>query len=90
MDAAVVGDVVPVVLQRRRVERQQPDRRHSEVGDVVELLEQSTEVAVAIAVRITKGFDVELIDDGVVVPGRIRRQWWPSYQKWFVSQCVTP
>ena len=31
VDAEVVGDVVAVVLERRRVERQQPDRRDAEV-----------------------------------------------------------
>ena len=34
---AVVGDVVAVVLERLRVERQQPERGDAEVGDVVEL-----------------------------------------------------
>ena len=38
VDVGVVGDVVAVVAQRRRVERQQPERGDAEVLQVVELL----------------------------------------------------
>ena len=73
VDVAVVGDVVAVVAQRRRVERQEPDRVDAEVLDVVELLAEPVEVAHAVVVRIEEGLDVELVDDGVLVPVRGRR-----------------
>ena len=68
VDRAVVGDVVAVVAQRRRVERQQPDRRDAEVGEVVEALGEPVEVADAVAVGVGEGPDVELVDDRVAVP----------------------
>ena len=71
MDALVVGDVVAVVAQRRRVEGQQPERVDAEALQVVELLGQAGEVADAVAVAVEEGADVRLVDDGVLVPERI-------------------
>ncbi len=68
VDAGVVGDVVAVVLQRRRVERQQPDRRDPEVLQVVEPGGQAAKVADPVAVAVGEGTDVELVDDRVLVP----------------------
>ena len=74
VDAEVVGDVVAVVLERRRIERQHPDRRDAEVAQVVELLGQALEVADAVAVAVAEGADVDLVDDRVLVPERIVRE----------------
>ncbi len=71
LDARVVGDVVAVVLARRRVERQQPEGGDAEVGEVVELLGQAREVTRAVAVRVEERADVKLVDDGVLVPERV-------------------
>ncbi len=68
MHVPVVGDVIPVVAQRRRVERQQPDGVDAEILDVVELLGQSGEIADPVVVGIEKRLDVQLVDDGVPVP----------------------
>ena len=68
IDVRVVGDVVAVVLQRRGEERQQPDRRDAQVLDVIEPLGQAAEVADAVAVAVAKRADVQLVDDGVLVP----------------------
>ena len=68
VDAAVVGDVVAVVAQRRRVERQQPDRGDAEVLEVVEPLREPDEVADAVAVAVGERAHVQLVDDGVLVP----------------------
>ena len=65
---AVVRRVVPVVSQRRGIERQQPDRGDAEVGDVVEARQQAAEVADAVAVRVLEGADVHLVDERVLVP----------------------
>ena len=48
MNARVVGDVVPVVFQRRRIEGQEPDRRDPKVLQVWQLLGQASEVADAV------------------------------------------
>ena len=68
MHAAVVADVVAVVEPRRRIERQQPDRVDAEIGDVVELGDQAGEIADAVVVGVKERFDVQLIDDRVLVP----------------------
>ena len=74
IDVRVIGDVVAVVLQRRRKERQQPDRRDAQVLDVIEPLGQAAEVADAVAVAVAKRAHVQLVDDRVLVPqARSRR-----------------
>ena len=71
VDRHVVRDVVAVVAQRRGIKRQQPERGHAELLQVVELLDDTPEVADAIAIAIVEGADVELVDDGVFEPERI-------------------
>ena len=71
MNVVVVGDVVAVVAERRRIERLQPDRRDAERLDVVELLRQPAEVADAVVVAVEESADVQLIDDRVAVPERV-------------------
>ena len=68
IDVAVLRDVVAVVAQRRGVERQHPDGIDAELLHVVELLHQAREVADAVVVGIEEGLDVQLVDDGVLVP----------------------
>ena len=68
MDVLVVGDVVAVVSQRRRVERQQPEAVDAEALQVVELLRQAGEVADAVVGAVEERADVRLVDDGVLVP----------------------
>lgn len=50
----VVGNVVAIVTERRRIERQQPKSVYAEVLQVVELLGQPLEVANTIAIAIKK------------------------------------
>ena len=69
----VIGDVVAVVLERRRKERQQPNRRDAQVLDVIEPLGQAAEVADAVAVAVAKRAHVQLVDDRVLVPQRWSR-----------------
>jgi hypothetical protein len=73
MDVLVIGDVVAVVLERRRVERLQPETRDPEALEVVELLREAGKVADAVVGAVEKGADVRLVDDGVFVPQRIAR-----------------
>ena len=74
MHVAVIGDVVAVVLERRRIERQQPHRVDAELLDVIELRGEPAEVADAVAVRVEERLDVQLVDDRVLVPERGVRQ----------------
>ncbi len=68
MDVAVVGDVVAIVLAGRRIERQQPDGVDPQLLDVIELAEQSAEIADAIVVAVEECTHVHFVDDGVFVP----------------------
>ena len=71
VDPLVLSDVVPVVLERRGVERKEPDGGDAEVLKVVQLLDQAAEVADAVVVAVVEGLDVHLVDDGVLVPERV-------------------
>ncbi len=71
MDVGVIGDVVAVVAQWRRIEGQQPDGVDAQLLDVVELLRQAGEIADAIAVGVLERLDVHLVDDRVLVPKRV-------------------
>ena len=66
----VRGDVVAVVAERRRVEREQPHRRRAEVPDVIQPPDESGQVADTIGVAVLIRPHVELVDDGVLVPTR--------------------
>jgi len=54
VDVAVIGDVVAVVAERRRIERQEPDRGDAEVLKIVESLREAGEVADAVAIGIVE------------------------------------
>ena len=68
IDVAVVGDVVAVVAAGRGIERQQPERGDAEILQIVELLGQPGEIADAVIVAVDERLDVQLVDDGVLVP----------------------
>src|SRR5262249_35829695 len=74
VNAAVVGDVVALVAQGRRVERQQPQRGDTEVLPVVELLREPGKIPDAVAVAVVERAHVHLVDDRVAVPGGLGRQ----------------
>ena len=68
MDADIIGDVVPIVLERRWKERQKPDAGHAETLQIVQPLEQARKIADAIGVAVTERLHRQLINDGVSVP----------------------
>ena len=68
MDVKVVGNVVAVVAQRRRIERQQPQAGHSQVLQVREFLNQPGKIANPVIVRVVEGLGMQLIDDRILVP----------------------
>jgi hypothetical protein len=70
IDRAVIGDVVPRVGQRRRVPRVEPQRVHTECGQVAQLFPHPGEVTDPVTVRVTKAADVDLVDDRLPPPGR--------------------
>ena len=68
VDPVVVGDVVAVVLLRRDVEGRHPDRVHAESREVVDLAEQTPQVAHAVTVGIGEGAQVNLVDHATAPP----------------------
>src|SRR5262245_2076800 len=68
MDAAVVGDVVAVISQRRGKEWQEPQAGDPELLEVIELLDQPREVTDAVAVGIEESLHVRFVDNRVLVP----------------------
>src|SRR5260370_12029955 len=67
----VVGDVVAVITKRRRIKRKKPNGGDTELLEIIQLLDQTTEIPHSVAIAVTKSFDVQLVDDCVLVPKRI-------------------
>ena len=62
VDVVVVGNVVAVVGHRRAVDRTQPDDVDTEQLEVVEMVQDSAEVADAVTVAVGEAARVDLID----------------------------
>jgi len=71
VDVGVVGDVVAIVEQGRRIEREQPESGHTQVLQIVELLGQPLKIADPVSVGVVERAHGELVDDRVLVPRRI-------------------
>jgi hypothetical protein len=71
MDLAVVGNVIAVVTQGRGIEGKKPEGRDAEALQVVELLNQTLEVADPVPVAVMKGPHVGFVYDRVLVPSRL-------------------
>jgi hypothetical protein len=59
VDVDVVSDVVPAVVQRRGVERGQPDRVDAEVDEVIQVGAEAGEVSGAVMVAVGAPFPVD-------------------------------
>ena len=68
MERVEIGDVVPVVAQGGGVHGQEPQAVDAEIPQVVEPGGEAGEVADPIAVAVHEGLDVDLVEDGVLVP----------------------
>ncbi len=78
MDAAVVAYVVAPILERRRIDRAQPDRVDAEraVGAVVEVIEMggdTVQVADSVAVGVGETARVNLVEYGGLPPWLVHR-----------------
>ena len=67
-DVVVVADVVAIVAQGAGVEGQRPDGRYAKLFEVVEFLFQSGKVTDTVTVGVEEAFDVEFVDDGILIP----------------------
>src|SRR6266480_1998661 len=71
MNIEIIGDVVTVIAQWRRIKRQKPDRSNPEFLKIIELLDQPAKIAHPIAIAVMERLDMQLVNDGVFVPKRI-------------------
>src|ERR1700676_4148770 len=71
LDTRVVGHVISEVDLRRWIERSDPDRIHTEIGQIVEMDDDALQIADAVPIRIRETARVDLIDDGVLPPVEI-------------------
>ena len=62
----------PSSRQRGREERQQPQARHSQLLQIIQLAEQAGKIADAVAVAVGKAAHVQLIQDRILIPERVR------------------
>ena len=67
-DPQVVRDVVARVDERRLEARVEPDRVDPEGGDVVEPVDDATEVPDAVTVAVGERLGIDLVDDGIGQP----------------------
>src|SRR6266496_3978455 len=74
MDSVVVGNVVPIVELGRGIEGQQPDRSYAKALEVIELLDQASEITDPVAVAIEESPNVDFVDDGIFEPERVERR----------------
>ncbi len=72
IDVLVLGNVIPVVAQRRRVKWQQPQRGDAEILQIVQFAAQPLEVADAVVIGIEKRLNMQLINNRVLVPQRVQ------------------
>ena len=68
IDRIEICDVIAVVAVWRRVERQQPDAGCSQSLDMIESIRETSEIADAVSIRVHEGFDIDAVNDGVLVP----------------------
>ena len=75
VDRPVVGNVVPVVGERRGVPRAEPEGVYTEVAQIRKLGAHTGEIADPVAVPVGEAPDVDLVDDGVAPPRPFRTVW---------------
>src|SRR5438093_7612619 len=93
MDGGVIGDVIAIVAQRRRIERQQPQNVDAQILQIVEFAGETLKITDAVRVRVEELLDVRLIDDRLLVPKIIHalfppatRHPLPAYKKYSKSR----
>ncbi len=68
MNVGVIGDIVAIVAQRRRIERQEPERRDTQVLQIIELFRKADEIADAVAVAVAKSAHMGFVNHRFLVP----------------------
>src|SRR5579859_6456241 len=69
MNINIVRDVIAKVCHRRRINRREPERLHTEPEQIVQLLRDTGKISNAVVVTILKTARVHLINDAGLPPG---------------------
>jgi hypothetical protein len=67
-DVVIVADVISVVVIRRFVDRRKPDDIDAELLQIVQLLNNSSQIADAVAVAIIEAARINLVDNAFLPP----------------------
>jgi hypothetical protein len=70
IDGVVIRNVVTIILQRRWIEWEYPDRGYPQVFQVIQFTEETLKIPNSVVIGVTKGLEVELINDGFFKPNR--------------------
>jgi hypothetical protein len=71
VNVGIVRDVVAIILQWGRIKGKQPQSGDTEILKIIQLPCEPFEVSYTVAVSVGESPDVELINDGVLIPERI-------------------
>ena len=71
INIVVIRDVVAIIAQGGGIKREQPDRGHAKILEIIELADQAPEIAHSVAGAVLESLYVQLVDDRVFVPKRI-------------------
>jgi hypothetical protein len=71
VNVGIVRDVVAIILQWGRIKGKQPEGGDAEILKIIQLPCEPFEVSYTVAVSVGESPDVELINDGVLIPERI-------------------
>ncbi len=71
IDPDIVGNVVAEIHHRRGKDRRQPQRLNAELAQIRQPLDDTTEVADAVAIGILKRTRIDLIEDAGLPPGNV-------------------
>ena len=67
-NAAIVRDIIAIIPQWRGIDRHQPNTIYSKGLQVIELLRNAAQVAMAITIAVFEGPYRDLVKDSVFVP----------------------
>ena len=72
VDIAVVADVIAEIGHRRSVERRDPERIDTKPRELSEMRTYALKVADPIAIRVSEGPGIDLVEDGLSPPSTCR------------------
>src|SRR2546421_4436325 len=71
IDVPRIADVITVVDHRGAEERGEPQRVHAEQLEITQPAAQALQVTYAITIAVSKGTDVDLVEDGIAPPALV-------------------